>query len=47
MSDAPEQRRERLVEVYREASGCLKCPLSETRTKVVFRLVKNPSGAAS
>lgn len=38
MSDAvtPEARRERLVEVYREASGCLKCPLSETRTKVVF-----------
>lgn len=36
MSDGPEQRRERLVEVYREASGCLKCPLSETRTKVVF-----------
>ncbi len=29
-------RRERLVEVYREASGCIKCPLSETRTKVVF-----------
>jgi DNA polymerase len=35
VSDA-EQRRERLVEVYREASGCLRCPLSETRTKVVF-----------
>ncbi len=35
MSNA-EQRRERLVEVYREASGCLRCPLSETRTKVVF-----------
>jgi uracil-DNA glycosylase family 4 len=32
----PEARRERLVEVYREASECLKCPLSETRTKVVF-----------
>ncbi len=34
--DSAEGRRERLVEVYREASGCLKCPLSETRTKVVF-----------
>ena len=35
MADADE-RRERLVEVYREASVCTKCPLSETRTKVVF-----------
>jgi DNA polymerase len=35
VSDAAE-RRERLVEVYREASVCTKCPLSETRTKVVF-----------
>jgi uracil-DNA glycosylase family 4 len=31
-----EERRERLVEVYREASGCVLCPLHETRTKVVF-----------
>jgi uracil-DNA glycosylase family 4 len=31
-----EARRERLVEVYNEASGCVKCPLSATRTKVVF-----------
>lgn len=31
-----EQRREQLVEVFHEASGCLRCPLSETRTKVVF-----------
>jgi len=30
------ERRERLVEVYREASTCPRCPLSETRTKVVF-----------
>lgn len=30
------ERREQLIEVYREASVCLKCPLSETRTKVVF-----------
>jgi DNA polymerase len=29
-------RRERLKEVYREASGCLRCPLSESRTTVVF-----------
>ena len=29
-------RREQLVEVYNEASGCLRCPLSETRTRVVF-----------
>ena len=30
------ERRERLVEVYREAAVCTKCPLSATRTKVVF-----------
>src|SRR6188472_4276102 len=30
------ERREALVEVYREASGCTLCPLAETRTKVVF-----------
>jgi uracil-DNA glycosylase family 4 len=30
------ERRERLVEVYREASGCTKCPLAETRNTVVF-----------
>jgi uracil-DNA glycosylase len=35
LADAAE-RRERLVDVYREASTCTKCPLSETRTKVVF-----------
>ncbi len=29
-------RRQRLVEVYREASQCTRCPLHETRTKVVF-----------
>lgn len=29
-------RRERLVEVYREASSCTLCPLAETRTRVVF-----------
>jgi uracil-DNA glycosylase family 4 len=30
------ERRERLVEVYREARDCQKCPLAATRTKVVF-----------
>jgi DNA polymerase len=30
------ERRERLVEVYREAAECTKCPLAATRTKVVF-----------
>jgi uracil-DNA glycosylase len=33
---ASTERRERLVEVYRQASVCEKCPLSETRNKVVF-----------
>ncbi len=36
MSGPREERRDRLVEVYREASVCTKCPLSETRTEVVF-----------
>jgi uracil-DNA glycosylase family 4 len=36
MSPTREERRERLVEVYREASVCELCPLSETRTNVVF-----------
>ena len=35
MSDSA-TRRERLVEVYREASACTRCPLHATRTKVVF-----------
>ncbi len=30
------ERRDRLVEVYREASACTKCRLAETRTQVVF-----------
>ena len=30
------ERRERLVEVYREAAVCQRCPLAATRTKVVF-----------
>jgi uracil-DNA glycosylase family 4 len=29
-------RRERLVDLYREVSNCARCPLAETRTKVVF-----------
>ena len=35
MSDA-ETRRETLVEVYNQASVCERCPLSETRNRVVF-----------
>lgn len=36
MSESREGRRERLVELYHEASECTRCPLSETRTNVVF-----------
>jgi DNA polymerase len=35
VSDAA-ARRERLIEVYREAEACRRCPLHATRTKVVF-----------
>src|ERR671916_669077 len=35
-SPSAEQRRAELVELYREASGCVRCPLHEGRTKVVF-----------
>jgi len=31
-----DERRERLVEVFREASACVRCPLAEGRTQVVF-----------
>jgi uracil-DNA glycosylase family 4 len=31
-----EERRNDLVELYREASDCVRCPLHEGRTKVVF-----------
>jgi uracil-DNA glycosylase len=31
-----EQRREQLVELYREVSSCARCPLSQTRTQTVF-----------
>jgi DNA polymerase len=33
---SPDERRERLVELYREVSACTLCPLHETRTKAVF-----------
>ena len=36
MSSPAAERRERLVEVWKEASGCTQCPLHETRTNVVF-----------
>jgi uracil-DNA glycosylase len=35
-SRSAEERRADLVELYREASVCTRCPLSEGRTKVVF-----------
>ena len=35
MSDA-EARRQALVEVYNQAAVCVRCPLAETRTRVVF-----------
>ncbi len=36
MSASAEERRQRLVELYKEVTDCTKCPLHETRTKVVF-----------
>jgi uracil-DNA glycosylase family 4 len=36
VSDNREERRERLVDLYREASTCTLCPLAEGRTNVVF-----------
>ncbi|MEZ5075248.1 MAG: uracil-DNA glycosylase [Solirubrobacterales bacterium] len=33
---AAAERREALVGVYREAAACTRCPLAETRTRVVF-----------
>lgn len=35
-SRSAEERREELVELYREASGCVRCPLHQGRTTVVF-----------
>ncbi|MDX6622343.1 MAG: uracil-DNA glycosylase [Solirubrobacterales bacterium] len=36
MSAAAEERRERLVALYREVQDCTRCPLHETRSKTVF-----------
>ncbi|HXR30129.1 MAG TPA: uracil-DNA glycosylase [Solirubrobacterales bacterium] len=36
MTDTAEQRREQLVELFREVQSCTRCPLHETRTKAVF-----------
>ena len=36
MSATAEERRERLVALYKEVQACEKCPLHETRTKSVF-----------
>jgi uracil-DNA glycosylase len=36
MSAGAEERRERLVELYKEVSACTRCPLHATRTKAVF-----------
>jgi uracil-DNA glycosylase family 4 len=35
-SRSPGERREELVELFHEASACVRCPLHEGRTKVVF-----------
>jgi DNA polymerase len=36
VSASAEERREKLVELYKEVQRCEKCPLHETRTKAVF-----------
>lgn len=36
MSRPAPERREELVELYKEARACTRCPLHETRTQVVF-----------
>lgn len=36
MSRPAAERREELVELYKEARACTRCPLHETRTQVVF-----------
>ena len=35
-SRSPAERRDQLVALYREASGCVRCPLHRGRTNVVF-----------
>jgi uracil-DNA glycosylase family 4 len=36
MSGTADERREQLVELYRQVETCVKCPLHETRNRVVF-----------
>jgi uracil-DNA glycosylase len=36
MTATAEQRREQLVDLYKEVSNCTRCPLHETRTRTVF-----------
>ena len=36
MSATAEERREALVELFKEVRDCTRCPLHETRTKAVF-----------
>jgi uracil-DNA glycosylase family 4 len=36
MAGSPQERREQLVEIFREARGCVRCGLSRSRTQVVF-----------
>jgi len=36
MGESAAERRERLIDVYREVEACGKCPLAETRSKTVF-----------
>jgi uracil-DNA glycosylase len=36
MTETAVERREALIEVYREVAGCTRCPLHGTRTKAVF-----------
>ncbi len=36
MGATSEQRREQLIELYRQVQGCTRCPLHETRAKAVF-----------
>ena len=36
MNPSAEERRQRLVALYKEVQKCAKCPLGETRTKAVF-----------
>jgi uracil-DNA glycosylase len=36
MGGSPEERREALVELFKEVQDCTRCPLHQTRTKAVF-----------